>query len=152
MKGGEIMKLVRFREDPWRALEDLQKEINKLFDFSFTKMPASLDISSPSVDIYEDKDNVYVEADLPGFEQKDINLSLKGDTLTISAEKEEKKEEKKKGYLRCERFQGKFYRELELPRKVDASGIKAVYKNGVLKITLPKKEEEKKKEIKIDIE
>ncbi|OQX88074.1 MAG: hypothetical protein B6D55_01470 [Candidatus Omnitrophica bacterium 4484_70.2] len=146
------MKLTRYREDPWRALEDLQKEINKLFDFSFGRFLASKEFFTPSVDVWEDKENVYVEADLPGFEQKDINLALRGNLLTISAEREEKKEEKKKGYLRCERFQGKFYRELELPKEVDASKIKATYKNGVLKMTLPKKEEEKEKEIKIEIE
>ncbi len=146
------MKLVRYRDNPWKALEDLQNEINKLFDFSFGKFPATSEIFAPSVDVYEDKDNIYVEADLPGFEQKDINLALKGDVLTISAQKEEKKEEKKKNYYRCERFQGKFYREVDLPASVEASKIKAVYKNGVLKITLPKKEEDKEKEIKIDVE
>lgn len=152
-KGGETMKLVRYRKDPWKALEDLQNEINRLFDFSFAKLPTLREeVLAPSVDIYEDKDNIYVESDLPGFEQKDINISLKGNTLTISAQRDEKREEKKKDYYHCERFQGKFYRELDLPTTVETDKIKANYKNGVLKITLPKKEEEKEKEIKIDVE
>jgi HSP20 family protein len=148
------MALMRYRRnDPWKMLETLQEEINKLFDFSFGKIPATKEeILSPSVDIWEDKDNIYVEADLPGFEQKDIKVSVKGDSLSISAKKEETKEEKKKNYYRCERFQGSFYRELDLPSSVDTSKIKAQYKNGVLKITLPKVEKEKEKEIEIEVE
>ncbi len=148
------MALMRYRpEDPWKALETLQDEINKLFNFSFGKFPAlKEEILAPSVDIWEDKDNIYVEADLPGFDQKDINLSIKGDSLVLTAKKEETKEEKKKNYYRCERFQGSFYRDIALPSSVDASKVKASYKNGVLKVTLPKKEEEKEKEIKVEVE
>jgi HSP20 family protein len=148
------MALMKWRpEDPWRALETLQDEINKLFDFSFGRIPALREETfSPSLDLWEDKDNIYVEADLPGMEQKDINLKVRGDSLVISAKKEETKEEKKKGYLRRERIQGSFYRELGLPASVDANKIKANYKNGVLKVVLPKKEEEKEKEIVIDVE
>jgi HSP20 family protein len=148
------MALIRYRrDDPWKMLETLQEEINRLFDFSFGKLPALKEETlSPSVDVWEDKDNIYVEADLPGFEQKDIKVSIKSDSLSISAKKEETKEEKKKNYYRCERFQGSFYRELDLPSSVDTSKIKANYKNGVLKITLPKIEKEKEKEINIEVE
>jgi len=148
------MALIRYRRgDPWKMLEALQEEINKLFDFSFRKVPASKEETfSPSVDIWEDKDNIYIEADLPGFEQKDVKVSIKGEALIISAKKEETKEEKKKNYYRCERFQGSFWRQLDLPSSVDTSKIKANYKNGVLKITLPKVEREKEKEIDIEVE
>lgn len=148
------MALMRYRGvDPWRALETLQEEINKLFKFSFDRLPALEEgVFSPNLDIWEDKDNIYVEADLPGFEEKDINLKMRGDSLIISAKKESKKEEEKKNYYRCERFQGSFYREVELPTPVDPTRIKATYKRGVLKVELPKKEEEKEKEIKIEVE
>ena len=148
------MALMKYkRDDPFRALEALHDEINKLFNFSWGRFPTLREeILAPSVDVWEDKDNIYVEADIPGFEQKDISLNLKGDTLIISAKKEETKEEKKKNYYRCERYQGSFYREVILPSNIDASKIKAGYKNGVLKVTLPKKEEEKGKEIKIEVE
>ncbi len=148
------MALMKYkRDDPFRALEALHDEINKLFNFSWGRFPAIREeILAPSVDVWEDKDNIYVEADIPGFEQKDISLNLKGDNLIISAKKDETKEEKKKNYYRCERYQGSFYREVILPSHIDASKIKAGYKNGVLKVTLPKKEEEKGKEIKIEVE
>jgi len=145
------MALMKFRrDDPWKALEELHNEIDRLFDFSPLRKAAS-DIFAPLVDVSEDETNVYVEADLPGFEQKDVHLNLKGDTLTISAKKDEKKEEKKKNYYRLERTRGSFYREVLLPARVESSKVKAVYKNGVLKITLPKKEEDKGEEIKIDV-
>ena len=107
---------------------------------------------TPSVDVWDGKDNIYVEADISGVEQKDINVNLKDNTLTISAKKEEAKEEKKKNYYRSERYQGSFYRAMQLPSSVDESKIKANYKNGVLKLTLPKKEKDKAKEIKINVE
>jgi len=147
------MKLVRWSDNPWRALEQLQDEINRLFDFSFGRLPQEREtVYAPSVDVSEDKDNIYVEADLPGLEQKDINISLRRDSLCISAKREEKKEEKRKNYHRVERVSRNFYREIALPSTVDTDKIKAVYKNGVLKVTLPKKEEEKEKEIKIEVE
>ncbi|UCC95732.1 MAG: Hsp20/alpha crystallin family protein [Candidatus Omnitrophota bacterium] len=137
--------------DSSRALDHLQGEINRLFDVSVN--PSAIkDVYAPSVDIYEDNGNLYVEADLPGFEQKDISINFKNGNLSISAEKKEIKEEKKKNYYRNERSKIKFYRVIELPSTIDASKVKANYKSGVLKITLPKKEEAKEKEIKIDVE
>ena len=148
------MALIRYkRDDPWRALDTLQEEIGRLFNTRFLKAPAIYEeILAPSVDVWEDKDNVYVEADIPGFDQKDIHLDLKGDSLIISAKKEETKEEKKKNYYYSERYQGSFYRGITLPGNVDQSSVKATYKNGVLKVKLPKKEEAKNREIKIDAE
>ena len=147
------MRLAKYKESPWRALEDLHDEINELFDFSLRKpLIVNDEILVPSVDIYEDKDNIYVDANVPGFEQKDISVSLREGSLSISAKREENKEEKKKGYLRRERFHGRFYRALSLPAAVDENKIKANYKNGVLKVVLPKKEEEEAGEVKIAVE
>lgn len=136
------MKLIRYRNDPFKTLGSLQDEINKLFDFPGANL-ASLDLS-------EDEKNIYVETDIPGFDQKDINVKIKGDSLLISARRDEKKEEKKKNYYRCKRCRGSFYREIGLPSRVDEAKISAKYKNGVLDVTLPKKETEKEKEVKID--
>ncbi len=148
------MALVPYRaSDPWRLLMSLHNEMSRLFGYSFGSFPSfKEEVFAPSVDVWEDKDNVYVETDLPGMEQKDIDLKLKGNSLVISAKKEEAKEEKKKNYYHAERYQGSFYRLMDLPSPVNASKIKASYKNGVLKVTLPKEEEEKSKEVKVKVE
>ena len=147
------MRLVRYRGDNfWKPLETLQDEINRLFEFPFGQLSAGRqDMLAPSVDVWEDKDTIHIEADLPGFQEKDIDVKLKGDTLAISAKREESKEEKRKNYYCCERFQGSFYRTVGLPSSVDASKINAKYNAGTLKVTLPKREDAKEKEIKIDV-
>ena len=150
------MALVHYkRRDPWQSLNELQNEMNDVFStwFGNSDYPAVRDdIMAPTVDMWEDDNMVHVEADLPGMDQKDINVDLKGNTLHISANKEEKKEEKKKNYYRTERYQGGFYRSLELPSAVDNEKIKAAYKNGVLSITVPKREEAKERSIRVDVE
>jgi len=147
------MNLLRWKRNSWDNLPVLQDEVERLFDIFYPREIASLDaVLVPKVDVSEDKDNIYVEADVPGFEQKDIKVSLKDGALSLSAKKEASKEEKKKNYHRIERAYGSFYRQIALPGQVDESKVKAVYKNGVLNLTLPKKEEEKAKEIKIDVE
>lgn len=146
------MNLVRYHE-PFRGLDDLHDEINRLFGVSMGKqlLPKE-DILAPSIDISEDREHVYVEADLPGFDQKDIKVTAKGNMLSISAKHDEKKEEKNKNYHRIERVQGSYFRQVMLPSTVESQKVKAGYKNGVLKLTLPKKEEEKGKEIKVETE
>lgn len=148
------MRLTPYRrEDPFRLLRDFGSEIERFFESPFgalTKEDAQ--VLAPSVDVSEDKNNIYVEANLPGFEQKDVKVKMKKDAVVITADREEKKEEKKKNYHRCERYQGSFYREIGLPQSVDGQKIKAKYKNGVLKIELPKKGEEAEKEISINVE
>jgi HSP20 family protein len=140
-------------EESPRALMNIQDQINQLFDMAFGRSPATAEeMALPAVDLSEDKDNVYVDADIPGMEQKDINVSMKDDYLVISGNKEEVREEKKKNYYRSERLQGSFYRQVMIPASVDAAKVKAMYKNGVLKVTLPKKEEAKGKEIKVNVE
>lgn len=155
------MKLTPYHhENPFRLLKDFGTEIDKFFESPFGGLSKKdSDIAIPSLDISEDKNNIYVDADLPGFAQKDVKVKMKRDNLVINAEKESKKEEdlsagraEKKNYYHCERYQGSFYREVALPQAVDAEKISAKYKNGVLKVTLPKKEEEKEKEISINVE
>jgi HSP20 family protein len=141
--------------EPFRDLERIQDEMNKLFDFSLAKSSgknAAPDrVWNPAVDIYETKDNVIVKADLPGMEKEEIHVSVQGDTLLIKGEKKEEKEYQEEDFMRTERSCGSFYRALVLPESVDADKVKAVYKNGVLELTLPKKEEVKPKQISIDV-
>lgn len=141
--------------EPFRDLERIQDEMNKLFDFSLAKSSgktSALDrVWNPAVDVYETKDNVIVKADLPGMEKDEIHVSVQGDTLLIKGEKKEEKEYQEEDFVRTERSYGSFYRALALPESVDADKVKAAYKNGVLELTLPKKEEVKPKQIAIDV-
>ena len=142
---------------PFRGMESLQDEMNKLFDFSLGRYPLrSMGLMegawSPSVDVFESKDNVMVKADIPGMKKEDIDISVHGDMLTIKGEKKEETESKDKGSVKTERFYGSFNRALTLPSEVDEAKVKASYKDGVLEIILPKKEEAKPKQIKVDVE
>lgn len=145
------MALIPYRKrDP---LATLRNEMNRLFDFHFGTFPLLREETVvPSVDVSEDENNIYVEADIPGFKQKDINLSVNDHSLLVSAKREESREEKKKNYYHCERFQGSLSRSIELPSSIDEDKIKAKYKNGVLNVTLPKRAEAKGKEIKVNVE
>lgn len=97
----------------------------------------------PQVDVTETENEIQVACELPGLEQKDIRLNLTQDNLTISGEKKQEKEEKKKNYYRHERSYGSFRREIPLLAGIDKSKVRAIFKNGVLKITLPKSKEAK---------
>lgn len=155
------MGLVPFRKregwlDPFSELERLQDEMNRLFDFSLSRWPERTGFFRrtwrPAVDIKEEDDRIEVKADLPGVKKDEVDVSIEDDTLIIKGEKKEESEEEKKGFRRKERFYGSFHREIDLPSTVDKDKVKASYKDGVLELTLPKKEEAKKKQIKVDIE
>ncbi len=142
--------------DPFRDLEAIQNEMNKMFNSSLVRW-VDRDVGllegawSPAIDIYDSKDNVMVKADIPGMKKDEIEVSVHGDTLIIKGEKKQEKEVKEKDYVRTERFYGSFNRAISLPAAVDASKVNATYKNGVLELVLPKKEESKPKQLKIDI-
>ena len=153
------MKLV-----PWKAgetgldlfedLGDFQKEMNRLFDVTFhrpLKAGNGGALWAPAVDIVDEKDAIKVKADLPGMKKDEVEVNLENDVLTIKGEKKEEKEIKEKDFIRSERYYGSFYRSFSLPTGVDAAKVNAVYKDGVLEITLPKKEGAKPKQIKVDI-
>ncbi|MFP4473664.1 MAG: Hsp20/alpha crystallin family protein [Candidatus Omnitrophota bacterium] len=132
-------------------LPSLYDELNEFFNLP-AETARSRGMFMPSVDVWEDEQNVYVETDMPGMEAKDIDASVQDGSLVISANKEQQEEDKKKNYWRTERYKGRFYREIGLPTPVDNTGIKAKYKNGVLQITAPKKQEERAEAQKIKIE
>jgi HSP20 family protein len=107
---------------------------------------------APSLDMAETKDNFVVQAEVPGIDAKDIDISLTGDVLTIKGEKRQEKEEREEDYHLVERSYGSFLRSVRLPTEVESGKIKASYKNGILKVTLPKSEKVKAKEVKIKVE
>ena len=107
---------------------------------------------SPSVDIYEKKDDVVVKAELPGMDKKNIDIHLTDNSITISGEKKREEKTEKKDYHRYESCFGSFTRSFTLPSEVQADQAKASFKNGVLKVTIPKTAEAKKKKQKVKIE
>jgi HSP20 family protein len=149
------MTLVRWRPkrewDPFALMENLQSQINRVFNTSLTDWPgvSGWGTSFPLVDVYQDKDNVIVTAEVPGLEQKDVELSITGNTVTLKGEKKQESEVKEENYHRVERSTGSFQRVIELPCEVNADKAKAKLENGVLTITLPKSEAHKPKQITI---
>jgi len=106
---------------------------------------------SPSVDVSETKDSFIVKAELPGLGAKDVDVSISGDILTIKGEKKRQEEEKDEHHYRAERYYGSFQRTFRLPASVQGDKIEATFDKGVLKVTLPKVEEAKKKQIEIKV-
>ena len=106
---------------------------------------------APAADIYDNKNNLVIKADLPGMTQKDIDVSVEDDVLRIKGEKKQEREIKEENCHRVERQYGSFVRSFELPMPVQAEKIKASYRNGVLHVELPKAEEVKPKEIPIEV-
>lgn len=106
----------------------------------------------PALDVYEEKDEVIVKADLPGLSKEDVDVNLSGKTLTIKGEKKQEEEVKEKDYYRRERSYGSFVRSVELPAEVKPEEIKATFKDGVIEVRLPKTEEAKKKTITVKVE
>jgi len=152
------MALVRFRPlgtalDPFRDVSDIQSEVNRLFDGFFGRQSQSQveRVWAPAVDMYETKDELVVAAELPGLSEKDIQLSIGGDMLTLRGERAWQHETKQENYYRGERWFGKFERSLPLPIPIQADKIKASYRDGVLTVRLPKAEDIKSRDIKIDI-
>ena len=126
--------------NPFKAMEDFEK---RFFEDPFTGFFESGDIAEFKTDISDQGDSYLLEADLPGFEKKDIHLSVENDVLTISAERhsEHEDKDKKDKYVRLERSYGQYSRQFDVSG-VNVKGIKARYDNGVLKLTMPKKQPE----------
>jgi HSP20 family protein len=104
----------------------------------------------PAVDIYEDDQNIILTAEIPGIEDKDLDISLENGVLTISGERKMENEEKQDNFHRIERSYGRFTRSFTLPPRIDPEDVKAEFSNGVLKVTLAKRAETKPKQIKIE--
>ena len=143
--------------DPWRDFGTLQERINRMFDDTMRALYPHEDEGLergtwvPAVDIHETEDGYVVKADLPGMKREDIQIDLKDSTLHIKGEKKFEEKVSKDKYIRTERAYGTFIRSFTLPSNVDAEKIKASYKDGVLELSLPKKEEAKPKQIRVEI-
>ncbi|HEY3975400.1 MAG TPA: Hsp20/alpha crystallin family protein [Candidatus Sulfotelmatobacter sp.] len=146
--------LARF--EPFREFATLQDRINRVFRDSYSgagQGDDSLTTSSfaPAVDVYEDEHQVTLKIEVPGIEEKDIDVRVENNTLTVHGERKIEKEEKEENYRRVERQYGSFTRNFTLPQTVDTENVSATYDKGVLKISLPKKAEAKPKQIKVNV-
>ena len=141
------------RFEPFRGLATLQDQVNRIFNESVGKgdIGSALTAWAPSVDIYETPNELVVKADLPDVAEKDIDVRVENNLLTIRGERKFSKEVSEENYLRVERTYGSFSRSFSLPNTVNPEAIKAEYKNGVLTLNLPKREESKPRQVKVNI-
>jgi len=145
-----MMNLVRW--NPWREMSTLQNRINHLLNEPFFRSDREDDDLSmgswyPAVDMFDNDDTIVIKAELPGMDKKDISVDVKDRVLTLSGERNYDKEVKEDNYYRRERASGKFKRAFNLPVDIDPDKIKADFKDGVLKVEMPKPESQKPKKI-----
>ena len=152
------MSLIRYQTPElsnWTSfdrLSSLRDEMNRLFDFSFPSRDSGLFSGwSPALDVYDEKDNFVVKAELPGLKKEEIDIAFHDGALTISGERKHERDHKEGETFRSERYFGKFQRSVTLPAAVDATKITASYKDGVLHVELPKAEEAKPKRIDVNV-
>ena len=144
------MNLVTY--DPFRDLRTLQDEVNKLFSSNFAHggdRELARGAWSPTVDIYENKDQIVLEAELPGMKPEDVNISIENNVLTLQGERKFEKKDDRDNFHRVERSYGSFTRSFNLPPTVSSDAADAVFENGVLRLTLTKREEAKPRRIEI---
>lgn len=140
--------------DPFRDLRSLQDEMNRLFSGTFSRGGSAQDEMmrgawSPSVDISENKDQIVLEAELPGMKPEDVNISIENNVLTIHGERKFEKKDDSDNYHRVERSYGSFTRSFTLPPTVSSENAQAEFENGILRLTLAKREEAKPRRIEI---
>ena len=142
------------RFDPFRELSDMQTEINRAFDSYFGVRPRAAAPErtwAPPIDVYETREDLVVTVELPGVREKDIHLSITGDLLSLRGQRATTAEAPEESYHRIERWSGTFERHVQLPIPVQTNKIRASYRDGILEIRLPKLEEVKPREIKIEV-
>jgi HSP20 family protein len=145
-----IMAITRW--DPFREVQALQNRMNSLFrDFNEAESPLTTASFVPAVDIYEDENKVVLKLEVPGLEEKDLDIRVENNTLTVKGERKFEKEEKEENFHRIERRYGSFYRAFTLPTTVDTENIGAQYNAGILKLELKKKPEAQPKQIKVNV-
>jgi HSP20 family protein len=142
------------RWEPFRGVTSLQEEVNRLFENTLrgSRSEGSLTIWAPAVDIHEAEDALVVKADLPGMKESDLDVRVENNTLTIRGERKFESEVKEENYLRVERSYGGFTRSFSLPNTIKSEGISATYENGVLAVKLPKREETKPRQVKVNVQ
>lgn len=151
-----MMALVRLspvRWDPFGEFSTLQERMNRLFEDTTRMGEEELNTGTfyPAVDIYEGEKEITLKAELPGIDKKDVHVDINDSVITLRGERKIEKENKKENYHRVERSYGIFNRSFTLPTTVDPGKVKANYKDGVLSVTLPRKEEAKPKSIPVGV-
>lgn len=141
------------RRDPFLNLTNWQEQVNRMFENAF---PGRTDSSAmtawaPSVDIYETENELVLKADVPDITEKDFDIRVENNMLTIRGERKFEQKVKEENYLRIERTYGSFSRSFSLPNTVNTESIKADYKNGVLTVEIPKRAESKPKQVKVNV-
>ena len=147
-----FMDLSRWERDMERMMEDFCGRRTRPWWPEKWFRTEEMEVTAPAVDLYEEKDDIVVKAELPGIDKNNIEVNLTDHTLTIKGEKKKEEEVKEENYYRSERSYGSFLRTLELPKDVHADKVKASFKNGILEVRIPKTEEAKAKEIKVKVE
>lgn len=148
------MAIVRW--DPFQDLISLQERMNRLFDQTVARPRGEHEglnagSWSPPVDIYETAESIVLKAELPGLSKDDVDIQVRDNALILKGERTMKKEVREENYLRVERAYGSFQRAFTLPTAIQADKIRAVFKEGVLEVIIPKAEEAKPKQIKIEV-
>ena len=150
---------------PWRPFTGLtrwESEMDRMMDDFFGRrmrpwwperwQRGEGELTTPAVDVFEEKDEIVVKAELPGMDNNDIEVNISDSELILKGEKKKEEKVEEKDYYRCERSYGAFLRSVELPTDVQADKIKASFKNGILEVRLPKTEEAKTKQITVKVE
>ena len=143
------------RWDPFRHASQFQEQMSRLLEDAFLRPRAessALTTWAPAVDIYETEEELVVKADLPDINEKDLDLRVEHNTLTLRGERKFEKEVSEDNFLRVERAYGSFTRSFALPSTVNTEAIKAEYRNGVLTVRMPKREESKPKQIRVNVQ
>ncbi len=137
---------------PWHTFEDMDRFMDEVFCTWTTPWWRTGDMGwAPSIEVLDRKDSIMVRAEMPGMQKEDIDVSVMGDTMTISGERRQEAEAKEEDYYRREMSYGKFSRSITLPTSVDAEKIEATYENGILEINLPKIEKAKARKIEVKV-
>jgi HSP20 family protein len=147
------MRTTLNRWEPFRGAATLQEQVNRLFGNALEHSGEESNLTSwaPAVDIYETEHELVVKADLPEVDPKELDIRVENNLLTIRGERKFEKKVNEENYLRVERAYGSFSRSFSLANTVNAEAIKADYQNGVLTLTIPKREEAKPKQIKVNV-
>jgi len=147
------MAIVRW--EPFRDLVSAQRDFDRLFREAFASQLGDTELSTrswaPPVDIYETEEAIILKAELPGVDPKDVEVRVEDNTLYLKGERKFEKEVKEQNYHRVERSYGSFARSFSLPNSISTDKVKAEFKDGLLTLTMPKREEAKPKTIKIDV-
>lgn len=154
------MNIIRYQDpelatwSPFERLSTLREEMNRLLDGSLAGYVGDAGLFSgwtPPLDVTQNKDNIFVKVELPGMKKEEIDISLHDGTLSITGERKEETKTEEGETFRAERYFGRFHRTITLPTPVDATKVKATYRDGILGIELPKAEEAKPKQIEVNV-